>query len=213
MDILKYDFSFPSSSLFLGKSQCGKTTLMKQILFKHKASFKRIIVYCPIYNNDYDFIDEKYILRDIVKLREIIDKQYNLKKNNQQEPILIILDDWIGSCDVRHDDVLHKLATCGRHCDITTFYISQFLTKIPPVIRDNFNYIFILAISKTSLDSINEYQDMYTKNEFFDLYRNVKKKLYNGLLLDNKKPYLTNKDGSIKCVIHFYSKIKGGKKK
>jgi hypothetical protein len=204
MNILKYDFSFPSSSLFLGKTMCGKTTLMKNILYKYRSNFSRVFVYCPIYNNDYEFMDQKYVLRDIEVLKKIIFKQYDLKKENKQQSILIILDDWIGSCDVRYDTIFHKLATCGRHCDITTFYISQFLNKIPPVIRDNFNYIFILSISKSSLDSINEYQDTYSKNEFFDLYRLIKEKPYHGLLIDNKKPYLTNDKGALICTIPFH---------
>lgn len=207
MNINDYEFIFPSSVLFLGKSSSGKTTLMKNLLFKYSKKFCRIYVYCPIYNDDYNFMEERFVLRDADKLNLLIDAQYKLKEMNMQKDILIILDDWIGSCDIRHNTIFHKLATCGRHAWITTFYISQFLNQIPPVIRDNINYMLILNISKQSLDSINDYQDCYDKKEFFNFYKEVTNKQYNGLLLDNKKPYLKFSNGRLANVIPFNFKV------
>lgn len=203
MNINDYDFVFPSSVLFLGQTGSGKTTLMKNLLFRYSKDFCRIFVYCPIYNDDYDFLEQQYVLRDAEKLNEIIEAQYKLKESNQQKNILIILDDWIGSCDIRNDKVFHRLATCGRHAWITTYYISQFLNQIPPVIRDNLNYMMILNISKQSLDSINDYQDCYDKKEFYEVYRQATNKPHSGILLDNKRPYLKFNNGRIAKVIPF----------
>lgn len=204
--ILDYNFSFPSSFLFLGKTQSGKTYLMKKILHKHRKKFDRVIVFCPIMNNDYDFLDQKYVIRDKETLNAIINVQYDLKMENKHKPLLIILDDWIGSLDLRHDHIsesFSKLSTNGRHCNITTFYISQFLTRIPPVIRDNINYFIVLSVSHQSLDTLYEYQEMFNKNELTSIYREVKKKPYRGLLFDNFKPYIKSKDFGVCSVLAF----------
>lgn len=203
MDIMKYDFTFPSSFLFLGKTQSGKTTLMKRILFKYKKQFSRIYVYCPIFNNDYDFINKKFILRDIDKLELLIDAQYKLKEHNKNKPILIVLDDWIGSLDVKHNKVLSKLATTGRHCSMSTFYLCQFINEIPPVIRQNFNYLVILSISEDALINVSSYQDTYTKRDLYKFYQTIKETPYNGLLIDNNKPYIME-NKKLQSVIHFY---------
>lgn len=204
INITKYEFKYPSATLFLGKTGSGKTFLMKKILNKNKKKFNRIIAFCPILNDDYDFLDKKFVIRDKEKLNDIIDRQYELKKNNMHKPLLIILDDFIGTIDLRHDDIFSKLATNGRHCNITVFYISQFLTKIPPVIRDNLGYLCILNISQASLDTLTEYQDMYNKNDLFQLYRETRQKPYRGILIDNVSPYLKDKQKGILSVIPFH---------
>lgn len=203
INILDYKFTFPGSFLFLGKSNSGKTYLMKKILHKHRKKFDRVIVFCPIMNNDYDFLDPKYVIRDKQTLDTIINVQYQLKMQNKHKPLLIILDDWIGSVDLRHDETFSKLSTNGRHCNITTFYISQFLNRIPPVIRDNINYYIILSVSHQSLDTLYEYQEMYKKNELTDLYREIKKQPYRGLLFDNFKPYIEDEDFGTITVLPF----------
>jgi DNA helicase HerA-like ATPase len=202
--ILDYKFTFPSSFLFLGKTNSGKTYLMKKILAKNRKLFDRVIVFCPIMNNDYNFLDKKYVLKDKEKLNDIIDKQYELKETNKHKPLLIILDDFIGSIDIRRDELFSKLATNGRHCNISTFYISQFLTRIPPVIRDNINYFIVLSVSHQSLDTLYEYQEMYNRNDLSEIYREIKKKPYRGLLFDNFKPYLKDVNKNLMSVIPFF---------
>ncbi len=59
-------------------------------------------------------------------------------------PGLLILDDCLGAANFQ-SDLLTRIATAGRHYRVSVWVACQHLFKLPPVIRTNSDYLFILG--------------------------------------------------------------------
>ena len=140
-------------------------------------------------NNVREQFDEKW-------LDTVLANQREAKRNGQLNPGLLILDDCVGHIAF-NSNLFTRLATAGRHYNLTVWISFKIYTKCPPVLRSNADYVFILASmpEKTARAIIDEFTP-----EGFDTYRELqvfaKQALVNfGCLLIDRAD-----ESKIKCI-------------
>lgn len=144
----------------IAKRASGKSYLTKEILF-HKRHLPTTIVISKTekLNKFYgDFIPDIYIYNDYTNtiLRKIYDRQSRLSEDNnnrktngkklKDDRLMLIMDDCMSSKGswVKEQEIL-ELFFNGRHHHISFILTMQFALGIPPEMRSNFDYIFLLA--------------------------------------------------------------------
>jgi hypothetical protein len=139
----------PSLSLFVARSNSGKSHLMKSILYTlaRENKFSWVYVFSSTkFNNEWvDIVGEKNVTDQFSAewIQELLNKQGELIKKNKAKPGLLILDDMIGTARW-NSDVMTKIATSARHYNISCWISTQWYFKISTTLRGNCNYMFIL---------------------------------------------------------------------
>ena len=82
--------------------------------------------------------DEDYIIG-------LMDEQAALRDEGTNNQGLLILDDCLGAANFQ-SDVFTRLASAGRHYQISLWTSSQHYFKLPPVLRTNADYMFVLGV-------------------------------------------------------------------
>lgn len=148
----------PSISLFIAEPRSGKSYLIKYIMYNlaKKKKIKQGIVFCPTndMNNNYDYIDSSYIFP--IYKEEYLKKYLEVLKTNTSIPSFLIFDDCIGSVKW-NSPLIEHLFSCYRHYNLTILVATQYIYKIPPVIRECATYAFIFYVSNVrSLNAIRD---------------------------------------------------------
>ena len=97
------------------------------------------------------------------------------KSNPKMKHILLILDDICSSFNTHSSKTLEKLFTTGRHYGISVIVVQQYINSIPPIVRNNCDYICVSQMNKQGVDLITEQylfgnidakglKDLYLKN-------------------------------------------------
>ena len=77
----------------------------------------------------------------------LFDRQAALREDNVSNEGLLILDGCLGAADFG-SNLLTRIASAGRHYRVSMWVSAQHLWKLPPVIRGNYDYMFVLGQSK-----------------------------------------------------------------
>jgi GTPase SAR1 family protein len=158
-----FNNTIPNISLIIAPPNCGKTYLVKYLLtdLYINKKIKYGVVFCStnFNTNNFDYIPEKYIYSsyqdDIIT--NLIDIQINqIKENKKAEPCFIVFDDMIGMINFQ-SKTLTELFTKYRHYNITVLLTTQYIYKIPPLIRECSTFIFLFFVtSRRSLKAAFE---------------------------------------------------------
>ncbi len=144
----------------IAKRASGKSYLTREILY-HKRDIPTAIAISKTekLNSFYgEFIPDSFIyydyesdiLSNIYNRQSIINEDNKIRiKNNQKEKddrIMIIMDDCMSSKGswLKDPNIL-ELFFNGRHHHLSFILTMQFSLGIPPELRSNFDYIFLLA--------------------------------------------------------------------
>lgn len=194
----------------VGLSNSGKTTLLRSIMHKllDKGLYRTYLFSstADIYRNtDYDFCMPKNVrkinmnkIKQLKEIQEVIVKKAANDKRIEPKWIAIILDDFIGDdeCNLmsKMSKIISQLAVSGRHYKICTIVLSQHLNKLPPVIRQQSNYIFVTKVRmETVMDGIYPMQTQYTnKQQLWHVYSQHTKTRYASMMLQTDDPYVDN---------------------
>jgi hypothetical protein len=139
--------------VFIGKRDTGKSFLVRDLLFHHNSiPVGQVISGTEAANEFYSsivpkvFIHGEYkaeIISNILKRQKLAIEK--MKQNNNIDPrAFLILDDclydntWIKNPDVR------SLFMNGRHYKLLFILTMQYALGIPPNLRTNIDYVFIL---------------------------------------------------------------------
>ena len=139
--------------VLIGKRNTGKSYLVKDILYHHKnIPVGQAISGTEAANEFYGsiipkvFIHEEYtaqIIQNIIKRQKLMVEK--LKQNPNMDPrVFLILDDclydnsWTKNTDIR------SIFMNGRHYKILFLLTMQYALGIPPNLRTNIDYVFIL---------------------------------------------------------------------
>ena len=172
---------FGNRAALIGKTNSGKSQLLKHMLDKEKHKFNKIFVISPtesVLKFYSKIVPENQIFSEYKDewITDLMKKLTNYKKNNEKPyHVLLILDD-VGS-DCHNSKALAKIFTMGRHLNISIVMTMQYLNQCPPVCRTNFSFICCGQMNKLSTELLcDEYlMGCIDKKEFLDMYHNSTK--------------------------------------
>jgi len=197
---------------FTAKRNSGKSQLLRYTVNCSKNLFHKIFVICPTetVNHFYkDLVPKTNIFSQYKEqwVEQLIDKMTEInsgKSDNEAKHILLILDDCCSDSNFHQSKTLKKLATRVRHIKIAVMITCQYIYQIPPVIRNNCDFIYVGQMNQQGLKLLTDEFLMgnIDKKEFVDLYHSNTND-YNFLVINNNST-TDNNDiskiyGRIKC--------------
>jgi len=144
---------------FFARRCSGKSFLLRYLLSNEKDAIDKVFCICPtesvnkFYSNliPEDCIFDKYDDEWVGKLIEKLTEQY--KKNDKKYTTLLILDDCISDAARFHNSPnLEKVLTRGRHIGLGIMITTQHITGVPPVCRNNLDWIFAGQMNRHSVE-------------------------------------------------------------
>lgn len=192
-----------SVCVYLGKRNTGKSWCLKNILSYHKdipvgivisptekanGFFEKIIPSMLIYDEPEEKIIEQFLSRQINITNER-KKELKLHGNSQIDArAFFILDDcmydkrWINNISIR------SIFMNGRHYKIFFQITLQHALGLPPVLRNNIDYVFIFRnnIRKEREKIYQHYAGMFPTFEAFEQVMMQTTENYECMVIDNK---------------------------
>lgn len=164
----------------------GKTNLLIKMLIDddmYCKKFDEIFIWSKSFHNDEKWkainFDEDYVEEHVFKTYNEAQVQ-NLFENIQEESIenprnvLFIFDDMMGDNILSSGRIqtIDRLASTGRHFDISVAVIFQKFMKFSPTTRENAtNVVIFEQKNSTALEQIaSEYKGSMTLPDFFKVY-------------------------------------------
>ena len=164
----------------IGKRNSGKSQMLRYLVKQQQALFKKIFVICPTESvnhfykdlipkeNIFESYNEDWIDKLIKKLSEI-----NAGKSDEvASHVLLILDDCCSDTNFHQSKSFKKLCTRGRHIKISVIITCQYIYQVPPVARNNSDFILCSQMNTQGLDLLTSEFLMgnISKKEFIDMY-------------------------------------------
>tara|TARA_B100001964_G_scaffold56827_1_gene64246 strand:- start:1441 stop:2283 length:843 start_codon:yes stop_codon:yes gene_type:complete len=142
--------------VFIGKRETGKSFLVKDLLYYHKDIpmgtvisateganhfFSKIVPSACIYEE----FDKEIVQRILTRQKKIAKSKDNGRINSKiDDRIFFILDDCLYDNSWTKDKNMRSVFMNGRHYKILFLMTMQFALGIPPSLRTNIDYVFIL---------------------------------------------------------------------
>jgi hypothetical protein len=164
----------------IGKRNSGKSQMLRYLFSQQKHLFRAVFVVCPTetVNNFYkdlvkpqnifDSYNEEWVEKLITKLAQ----ENGGKPDNKASHILLILDDCCSDTNFHQSKSFKKLCTRGRHVKISVIITAQYIYQIPPVARNNSDFILCSQMNTQGLELLTS-EFLFgnlTKKEFIDIY-------------------------------------------
>ena len=145
--------------VFIGKRETGKSFLVKDVLYYHQdIPIGTVISPTEAANCFYGniipplFIHDEYtpeLLQNVVKRQKMViskvkEEERMYSKSNIDGKAFIILDDCLYDNAWTKDKNIRALFMNGRHYKIMVMITMQYPLGIPPNLRTNIDYVFIL---------------------------------------------------------------------
>jgi len=162
LELKKFDISTIAADkvcVFIGKRETGKSFLVKDLLYYHKnVPIGTVISGTEGANQFYSkmvpslFIHEEYtplIISNALKRQKLVVKkkmkeELTYGKSNINPSAFLILDDCLYDNSWVKDPNIRSLFMNGRHYKILFIITMQYALGIPPNLRTNIDYVFIL---------------------------------------------------------------------
>jgi hypothetical protein len=191
-----------SVACMIARRGSGKSVLIKDIMFFKKHLSGIVFSGTEAGNNFFGkFVPSVFVYDEFNPdaLQRLVDRQRRLKKDDKCDPCFVILDDCAFDRKFMNSKLLRELAFNGRHYSIMLIISSQWALDLPPSLRGNVDYVFILRDNLyrerlyknffpfiDSLDAFNKIMDACTED-------------YGCLVLDNS--------GSNSEIFHYKAKM------
>jgi hypothetical protein len=207
--------------IFIGRRRTGKSTLVKDILFHHQdmpmatvisgteesnGFYKTMIPPLLIHNEFNPLILDNFVKRQR-RLMATISRQKEQGIQSRIDPkTLLILDDCMYDESWCSDRNIRYLFMNGRH--IKTFFMitMQYPLGVPPVLRTNVDYTFILREPYLSnrRKIFDNYGSAFPSFEFFCQVMDQCTQNYECLVIDNTK--ISNKLED--CILWYKAEVR-----
>jgi hypothetical protein len=208
--------------VFISKRNTGKSVLIKDILYHQRKIPMGVVMSGTEESNEHykDYVPDSFIYGEydtsviekvITHQQSVIKKLPKEKKEDFKNPsnsVFMILDDCMFDNKWTRDKNMRCVFMNGRHYRIFFMLTMQYCMDLPPALRANIDYIFVLK------ENIIQNKEKIYKNFFgifptFDSFNEVLTQCtenYECLVLDN-----TSKSNKIEDVVFWY-KAKPGRK-
>lgn len=196
LEIKKFDMKRikqDSVCCFIAPRRQGKSVLIKDLLFHHKNIPAGLVIsktdkLCHFYNQFIPpiLIHDKY---NPDLLDNLFERQKKAIKENWKNPnAFLIFDDTLSdAASWKKDERINEIFYNGRHYKILFLLTMQAPLGIPPGLRGNIDYTFILrnTNSKNRKDLYENYAGMFATREIFEKVLDSCTEDYNCLVIDN----------------------------
>lgn len=206
VELKKFDvrkINSDSVILLIGKRNTGKSFLLRDILYHHKKIPIGMVISPTETANHFfnDFIPnilihEEYsssILERFVNRQKKIAEQYSIEKNKYGKSDLdpsafLILDDCLYDKTWPADKNMRFLFMNGRHINVFLMITMQYPLGVPPHLRANVDYVFILRENQIKQQQriYEQYAGMFHNFDAFATVLNACTENYECLVIDNK---------------------------
>lgn len=202
----------PATCVFIGKRGTGKSTLVADILYHCRKIPIGVAISATEDGNAFYanhipdiFIHTEYnkdvIQQVITRQKKTISEQEDKNKKDPKNDIFVLLDDCMYDKKMIRDPNIRGIFMNGRHWRVTFMLTMQYCMDLPPDLRTNIDFVFILR------ENIIENQDKLYKNFFGifphkDTFREVMNSCtegYDCMVLDN-----TSRSNQIVDCIYWY---------
>ena len=187
----------------IAKRASGKSFLTREIIFHKKHTSATVVISRTEKLNCFysDFIPDIYIYQEYnsnilsrIFKRQSIMNEYNKKrskdnKNIKDDSLLLIMDDCMSSKgDWIRDPNILELFFNGRHHHLSFILTMQYSVGIPPEMRANFDYVFLLAedIISNRKRLYEHYAGMFPNFDIFQQVFSAITEDYGILVIDNR---------------------------
>lgn len=154
----------------IAKRATGKSFLTREIMYQKKNIAAAVAISRTEKLNGFytDFIPDSYIYSEYSSdiLSRIYQRQAQMNEDNKirvkdgkkskDDSIMLIMDDCMSDKKWLKDPNIAELFFNGRHHHLSFILTMQYAVGIPPEMRSNFDYIFLLAE-----DTINNRKKLY----------------------------------------------------
>lgn len=201
----KFDINSISSDkvcVFIGKRETGKSFLVKDLLYYHKSvPIGTVISGTEAANTFYGdmvpslFIHDQYtpeVVANALKRQKMVIKKINSDKKmygktNIDPRAFLILDDCLYDQSWIRDQNIRSLFMNGRHYKILFIITMQYALGVPPSLRTNIDYVFILRENYVSNRKrlYEHYAGMFPTFEIFCQVMDQCTEDYNCLVINN----------------------------
>jgi len=205
--------------VFIGKRGTGKSCLVTDILYHQRKVPMGVVMSGTEESNEHykEFIPDSFIYGDyepdviekvINRQRDVVKKLKPTEKESVTNNVFMLLDDCMYDNKWTRDKNIRGIFMNGRHWKILFMITMQYCMDLPPSLRANIDYVFILR------ENIIQNREKLYKHFFgifptFDSFNEVMNQCtenYECLVLDN-----TSKSNKIEDVVFWY-KAKIGRK-
>ena len=150
--------------LICAKRNSGKSVLLKELINAEKHRFSKIFVISPTeqINSHYSSGADPITTPDCVFNEyseewadKLIDKMTAInahKPPNEQKHVLLVMDDLIADHNFHSSPSLKRLFIRSRHICIALCCTSQYLNTMPPLQRNNCDFILCGQMNSRSVD-------------------------------------------------------------
>lgn len=189
--------------VLIGKRRTGKSELLKHLLSFHQTLPAGNIVSCTeSCNHFFEKFVPKMLIHDEFDpqtVQRFVDRQMKVTQQYEAEiqkygrsaidpRAFLILDDCLYDKSWPNDKYIRALFMNGRHFKVFFFITMQYPLGIPPHLRCNIDYIFILRENqvKNRMRIYEQYAGMFPTFEIFNQVMNQCTENYECLVIDNK---------------------------
>jgi hypothetical protein len=188
--------------VLIGRRDTGKSFLVRDLLFYHQdIPVGTVISGTEMGNGFYGkmvpklFIHNEYnttIIENILKRQKAVIKQYNkqveqYKRSSMDPRCFVILDDCLYDDSWARDKMMRLLFMNGRHWKVMLVITMQYPLGVPPNLRTNVDYVFILREPyKSNRERIwRNYAGMFPTFEAFEQVMDQTTENFECLVVDN----------------------------
>ena len=192
--------------LIIGKRNTGKSVLAKDLLYHVRRMPVGVVMSGTEEGNGFfkEMVPDLFVYGDydVGIVQRIVQRQRKLAKDKAPNSgTFVVLDDCMYDKRIVRDTVMRQIFMNGRHWNIFLILTAQYAMDLPPDIRANVDYVFVLR------ENIIQNRERLYKNFFgifptFDMFCQVMDQCtenYECLVLDN-----TAKSNKIEDVVFWY---------
>jgi hypothetical protein len=196
--------------MVIGKRNTGKSVLSKDLLYHKRHIPLGLVQSGTEEGNGYysSWVPDSFIYNDFDKdaIERLIEHQRRACKQGTAKNVFIVLDDLMYDAKFLKDKVMRSIFMNGRHWNIFLLVTAQYCGDIPPAIRSNIDYVFVLR------ENILQNRERLYKNFFgifpsldaFNQTLDATTNDYECLVLDN-----TSRSNSIEdCVFWYKARVR-----
>ena len=189
ISVQSFKLHHPFTAKICGPTQSGKSTFLKQILYKNQSLIEPAperIVYCYAKWSD-GFND----LKQVTPYIEFVEGLPDISQFNSQQNNLLILDDLMNEAE-QNKSILELFTTDSHHSNISVFLTSQNIFsqgKYARTISLNCHYLIILNNPRDKAQVHHLARQMFPTNSQYliECYEDATQQKYGYLFLDFKQ--------------------------